>query len=387
MAVVYNLARMSTATEGTGTMTLLNAVAGFLTFALAGVSDGDIVSYGIVDGAASEVGRGTYTATGTTLTRSVLKSTNSDAAIDLSGSAEVTITILKEDLTDIVEDAAFGAGWNGDTIHAPSQNAVYDKFVTADVVAALNTTHRGSSGADHAYLDQAVTIAGTPTFGGVTVNGPLFVDGQANVIQALFQGVAGQTADIVVAEASDGYDWFVVEADGQVRISSTEQEVLRVHRNTNSGNAQMALVFQADDDEGAISDYAKLSGSIQVNTAGSESGRFLFSTMVAGTYREQMRFLSTGVIVNNSSVEGNDFVIKGVSLDRMFWTDASPATENIALVAAAAPNWQTMDRGLFIGDTSQVPTGNPANGGFLYVEAGALTYRGSGGTITVLGAA
>lgn len=28
----------------------------------------------------------------------------------------------------VVEDAAYGAGWNADTTHAPSQNAVYDKF-------------------------------------------------------------------------------------------------------------------------------------------------------------------------------------------------------------------------------------------------------------------
>jgi hypothetical protein len=34
---------------------------------------------------------------------------------------------------------------------------------------ALNTTHRGSNGSDHSYLDQAVTIASTPTFANVSV--------------------------------------------------------------------------------------------------------------------------------------------------------------------------------------------------------------------------
>jgi len=34
-----------------------------------------------------------------------------------------------------------------------------------------------------------------------------------------------------------------------------------------------------------------------------------------------------------------------------------------------------------------IPTANPVGGGVLYVEAGALKYRGSGGTVTVLGAA
>jgi len=89
---------MSTATTGTGTITLGAAISGFLTFALAGVSDGDTISYGIRDGANSEVGTGVYTASGTTLTRVVTKSTNSNSAISLSGSAEVYTTARAEDL-------------------------------------------------------------------------------------------------------------------------------------------------------------------------------------------------------------------------------------------------------------------------------------------------
>lgn len=38
----------------------------------------------------------------------------------------------------------------------------------------------------------------------------------------------------------------------------------------------------------------------------------------------------------------------------------------------------------FIGNAATAPTSNPTGGGILYVEAGALKYRGSSGTITVL---
>lgn len=38
-------------------------------------------------------------------------------------------------------------------------------------------------------------------------------------------------------------------------------------------------------------------------------------------------------------------------------------------------------------NASTVPTANPSGGGVLYCEAGALKYRGSGGTITTVGAA
>jgi len=41
---------------------------------------------------------------------------------------------------------------------------------------------------------------------------------------------------------------------------------------------------------------------------------------------------------------------------------------------------------LFIHNTSQVPTGNPVNGGVLYVSAGNLRYVGPGGTDTLVAA-
>jgi len=54
----------------------------------------------IEDGDAWEIGNGTYTATGTTLSRTVLESSNADAPISLSGSAEVFISSLAKDIPD-----------------------------------------------------------------------------------------------------------------------------------------------------------------------------------------------------------------------------------------------------------------------------------------------
>lgn len=104
MASLYNLARMTTATTGTGTITLGSAVSGFLSFAGAGVSNGQTITYAIRDGVNSEIGRGVYTSSGTTLTRTVLKSTNSNTAINLSGSAEVFITPAAEDISKAAAD-------------------------------------------------------------------------------------------------------------------------------------------------------------------------------------------------------------------------------------------------------------------------------------------
>ena len=93
---LHNMAGMSTATTGTGTITLSSALTGLQSFSDAGVVDGEKIPYSIKDGNNWEVGLGTYTASGTTLSRdTVLDSSSSGSEISLSGSSvEVRITTL-----------------------------------------------------------------------------------------------------------------------------------------------------------------------------------------------------------------------------------------------------------------------------------------------------
>lgn len=143
MSKLANLARMTTATVGTGTLTLGAAVSGYLTFAAAGITDQQIVSYGIRDGANSEVGLGVYTASGTTLSRTVTSSTNSNAAISLSGTAEVFITVRAQ---DVKESFFYGL------------NLVGGSIVCSVAASALTIAIKTDSGADPSPADPVNVI-------------------------------------------------------------------------------------------------------------------------------------------------------------------------------------------------------------------------------------
>ena len=102
MVTLVNRAKVSTATTGTGTITLGSAESGYQTFADAGVVGANVVRYVIEDGTDWEIGTGTYTATGTTLSRTVLESSNADVAINLSGSAVVFVSVAADDLQSAI---------------------------------------------------------------------------------------------------------------------------------------------------------------------------------------------------------------------------------------------------------------------------------------------
>lgn len=99
MVKLVNRAKMTIASGGAGDITLGTAVDGYQTFADAGVSDANVVRYTIEDGDDWEIGTGVYTASGTTLVRTVTESSNSDAALTCSADAVIFVTLAAEDFS------------------------------------------------------------------------------------------------------------------------------------------------------------------------------------------------------------------------------------------------------------------------------------------------
>lgn len=160
---------MTTATTGTGTIVLGSAVSPYLTFASAGAVNGDVISYSIVDGSNSEIGTGTYSSAGPTLTRNVTTSTNANAAISLSGSAVVRITPRAEDLLIAPTFQKFTTGTSA--TYTTPVNCTYIK---------VTLVGGGSGGAGGGSGGGNSTSGGSTTFSTLTAGGGALTTLQIN---------------------------------------------------------------------------------------------------------------------------------------------------------------------------------------------------------------
>lgn len=120
MVKLVNRARMTTPTIGTGTLTLGVVVDGFQSFAAAGVMHGDQVRYVIEEGSAWEIGTGTYSSSGPTLTRGVTESSGGGNLISLNGTAIVSLVLTAADLAGKIDGSdprlADAREWTASTI-------------------------------------------------------------------------------------------------------------------------------------------------------------------------------------------------------------------------------------------------------------------------------
>jgi hypothetical protein len=173
--VLADRVQETTTSTGTGNITLAGASVGFNSFSVIG--DGNTTYYTIAGASQWEVGIGTYTASGTTLSRdTVLSSSNSNALVDFSaGTKNVFVTYPAEKA--VYEDASGGI----------ASLSVTDINVTnANVTTLLTTTNAN-------VTTQLTTVELTATNANVTT---LLTTANANVTTLLTAANANVTTQL-----------------------------------------------------------------------------------------------------------------------------------------------------------------------------------------------
>lgn len=322
---LYNLARMSTATTGTGTITLGSAVSPYLSFASAGVSNGEVVPYGIKDGSNSEVGYGTYTSSGTTLTRNVTKSTNSDAAISLSGSAEVFITPRAEDIIQVTE-------------------------------TRLHLLLNSMTAARNASVAQFVGMGFADSFGGLT-----YVDTGAathidtitsgliknEVTPAVYNQIAQGTGSVLGNMTSGGglaklFDSNENQASAAAAWHTPENEAATAGKDWGSGNSYTVgkVVIVGTNDHGFASSTVTIEFSLQGSNDGSSWGT-LYSTTFANSASALVKTFTVADGINVSAayryhrvtIKDATSTYYGKAAEVKFYDYTAPVTNNLTVAS------------------------------------------------------
>jgi hypothetical protein len=254
--VLKDRVKETTSTAGTGTLTLAGAASGFQSFAVVG--DGNTTYYAISDAAtgAWEVGVGTYTASGTTLSRTtVLSSSNAGSLVDFAaGTKDVFLTYPSS--RSVYLDAAGSAVT---TLDIATLGTTTANITTANITAGTVSTAPllGNDLVNKSYVD---TLAAS----GIHFHQPVRVEAPLNLNATYNNGTAGVGATLTNAgtQAALVIDGVTVSVADRVLVyqqTNQTQNGIYVVSDVGSGSTNWILTRSSDADTYVINSAAGLS--------------------------------------------------------------------------------------------------------------------------------
>ena len=345
-------AKETTTTTGSGTVSLGGAVAGFV--AISGVGNGNSTYYTLEEGNNFEVGIGTYTSAGNTLSRDeVFSSSNSDdSKIDLAGSTTVFITYPADKA--VIETSGNYVGIGGiDPEYqlvvsgTGSFNTVRWADGTTQTTAATDTTYTAGTG---------LSLVGTE-FNITGIDSTMIVDGSvsnsdlANSSLTVTAGTGLSNGGAVALGAS-----ITIDAD---TATTSQVGVVQLQDSATDGTTDKAITPNAVYDISGVlaSDIASTGSSnlslirsyidtsdnatfnnvtAQGNLTVSGTLTYLDSTTVTIADKQLELASNSGTpIGGDSAVNDGGIVVKSTDSDKKWtWLDATDAwtsTEHISL--------------------------------------------------------
>lgn len=248
--VIKDRVKVLATTTGTGTFTLGSAVTGFQDFSVIG--DGNTTYYTISAQATPdwEVGIGTYTASGTLLSRdTILESSNGGAAVDFpAGTKDVFVTYPAERATYLDVAGAYPVQNTFNTLNAA--NAV----LTAGTVST--TPVNATDLVNKTYVDTAVSS-------GIHFHQPVRVESPINLNATYNNGTSGVGATLTnagtqVALVVDGVAMSVADRVLVYEQTTQTQNGIYVVTDVGSGSTNWILTRSSDADTYAFASATAL---------------------------------------------------------------------------------------------------------------------------------
>ena len=125
---------------------------------------------------------------------------------------------------------------------------------------ALNTTHSGSDGSDHSFINQDVTTAGTPTFSSGTITNNFKITGDLTVGGTIYSNASyahGYDANVVVNTIADVATFAIIDAGWNTTVTANGFTVSGASC-TYNGTGGTPKVFRVSGAFSALSDTVNI---------------------------------------------------------------------------------------------------------------------------------
>jgi len=289
----------------------------------------------------------------------------SDVVVSVTEST-TAVTVSEQDVAvavteSVTQVSASSVGLQG------VQGIQGDQGASGVVSVTTPITNSGSSSSAIIGID-LTNIAQRNSANTFTVGGHLITNAATAIVPLTVRGVASQSANLQEWQNSAGSTVASISSIGLFNNSTTGI----ITSYTRQGGAPFLATLSVG-----------TNGTAQVGAVirgvASQSANLQEWQDSGGTVLAKID--STGIIQSANAFQGTGF------LGTSGLTTISVATQRNVGLATGSGSYGGGQAVVFIGTATVVPTTNPTGGGILYVEAGALKYRGSSGTITTLGAA
>ena len=201
MAQYFDRVRETSSTSGTGTFTLAGAATGFRAFSSVYTAATQVVYYCATDGTNWEIGQGTYTLSGTTLSRTnILASSNAGAAVNFPASGfQVFATWPARAANEIytINVVDYGATGNGTTDDTAAINAA---IAAANAYTGLAGSQRGV----RLWFPAGLYLVGATTMTAINANG-IVISGEGRGATTILVSSSATTYSVFTFTAGNEY--------------------------------------------------------------------------------------------------------------------------------------------------------------------------------------
>lgn len=364
--VVKDRVKETSVTAGTGTVTLAGAQLGFQSFSVIG--DGNTTYYAIVDNTTGdwEVGIGTYTSAGTTLSRdTILESSNSGAAVNFAAnSKDVFVTYPAEKSFSLDQTLGVLNGGTGQTTYTDGQlligNSTGNTLTKSTLTAGSGITISNGSGAVTISAVNTGTVTSVDLSAGTGISvsgGPITSSGAITVTNTAPDQVVSLTGAGTTSitgtypnftiTSNDQYDGTVTSVGG----TGTVNGITLTGTVTSSGSLTLGGTLSG------VDLATQVTGTLPIANGGTgqttyTDGQLLIGNSTGNTLTKSTLTAGSGISITNGSgaitiaataVAATTYTGTASSGS---WSGSGPYTQDVTLTGLASTDTVILDLNL-----------------------------------------